>query len=67
VHGTQITFKEGREQTVKHNFLPVTNITRKTAKNMLPPSYHPSFAPSVAMPSDNDIAAATIRITRVKS
>jgi hypothetical protein len=28
-----------------NNFLPVTNTTRKTAKNMLPPSYHPSFTP----------------------
>lgn len=25
--------------------IPVTNITRNTAKAMLPPSYHPSFTP----------------------
>lgn len=33
------------DEKVTSNCLPVTKITRKTAKKMLPPSYHPVERP----------------------
>ena len=42
--GNQWT-NSSRETMIRSNSVPVTIITRNTAKAMLPPSYHPSFTP----------------------
>nr|GLL41113.1 hypothetical protein PanWU01x14_004110 [Ipomoea trifida] len=44
-----------------------TDITRKTARKMLPPSYHPSFAPSSFMPNARDNTAHTKSMMMVGS